>query len=80
MTTLSCFMYMMNYSSHYLGSFYWLSYHNVSFIIGSCIGFIDDGEHYAANSSNFDKQKFVKVLNKLIVVCIVANTSQTPRS
>ncbi len=51
----------------------------MSFIIGSCIGYVDDGDHYATNSSNFDKLKFVKVLNKLGVVCIVANTSQTTR-
>jgi len=61
-----------------LGSTYWLPYHNVSFIIGSC--FIDDGDHYVANSSNFDKLKFVKVLNKLGVVRIVANTYETPIS
>jgi hypothetical protein len=52
----------------------------VSFVIGSCIGFIDDGDHYVANSSNFDKLKFVKVLNKLGVVRIVANTFETPIS
>jgi hypothetical protein len=31
-------------------------------------------------SSNFDKVKFVKVLNKLRVVHIMTNMSQTPTS
>jgi hypothetical protein len=34
----------------------------------------------AHSSLNFDKQKFVKVLNKLIVACIVLNTFQTSTS
>lgn len=46
----------------------------MSFISSMCMG-LDGGGH---SSLNFDKQKFVKVLNKPRMACVVLNTFQTP--
>jgi hypothetical protein len=39
-----------------------------------------EGATNAHSSSNFNKLKFVKVLNKLGMACIVPSTFQTPTS
>ncbi len=78
MTTLSCFMYKINWSNCYsevnlvnCPHTMWAS--SVDQTWDSMVG-----TPKVVNSSNSGKIKFVRVLNKLGVVHIVPNTSQTP--
>jgi hypothetical protein len=80
MTTLTCFTYKMNWNNCWFG----VSLVNcpttmwVLLVTWTWVWMVRVIN--AHSSLNFDKQKFVKVLSKPRVACIMLNTFQTPTS
>jgi len=76
--TLSCFMYRMNWNNHYFG------FNLVSYLITMWALLVDLAWAWMVktlsviSSSNLDKLKFIKVLNKTKIAHIVANAFWTP--
>jgi hypothetical protein len=76
MTTLSCFIYKINWNNYFWGQFGWLPTYNVGVTNGLSMDLMV-GTTKVVNFSNFCKVKFVRVLNELGIVCIMVSTFQT---